>query len=234
MNILYAGDGLAGGAIGCLPPAMADQGRRSDGNLLQYTAMISNAKQPDHEAVPGVRQPHSAVVLIGHGAPATDTPPQFIGELMSLEWRQDHGAHAPHELHGRAAELDATIRDWPRRAGNDPYKIGLEHIAQALKPLLPTGLFAIGYNEFCRPSIAEAIEQVIAQGATQVFVIPSMLTPGGVHSEVDIPRALEAVRAAHPAVSITYIWPFDVQQVAALLASHLNAAITRHAAQTVR
>ena len=179
-------------------------------------------------------KPRIAVVLIGHGAPATDTPPQLIGELMSLEWRQDHGAHPPHELHGRAAELDATIRDWPRRGGNDPYQTGLERIAQALKPLMPTELLAIGYNEFCRPSIAEAIEQVIGQGATQVFVIPSMLTPGGVHSEVDIPRALESVRAAHPGILIQYVWPFDVQQVAALLATHLNTAMTRHADQTVR
>ncbi len=178
--------------------------------------------------------PRSAVVLIGHGAPATDCPPQLVGELMSLEWRQDHAPHHADALHGRAAELDATIRDWPRRADNDPYKVGLERIAQALRPLLPAELFAIGYNEFCRPSILEAIELVIAQGATCVFVIPSMLTPGGSHSEVDIPHTLEAVRAKYPAVPIAYVWPFDVHQVAALLASHLNAAITRHEVQTVR
>ena len=167
------------------------------------------------------------VVLIGHGAPATDCPPQLVGELMSLEWRAagpaGHGHHhaAPE---GRAAELDAKIRDWPRRPDNDPYKAGLERLAAELRPRLPASQFAIGYNEFCRPSIPEAIGQVIAQGATRVLVLPTMLTPGGVHSEVDIPRTLEAVRAAHPGVTIDYLWPYTLSQVAALLASHVERA----------
>ncbi len=122
------------------------------------------------------------------------------------------------------AELDAQIRNWPRRPGNDPYKEGLEKVAQALKPLLPTDLFAIGYNEFCRPSIPEALEEVIGKGATRVLVIPSMLTPGGVHSEIDIPRALEEIRKKHPAVTIEYLWPFDLEAVAELLAAQLRKA----------
>ena len=168
-----------------------------------------------------------AVVLIGHGAPATDCPPQLVGELMSLEWRANSTGHPPHQLQERAAELDTTIRDWPRHAANDPYKAGLERLANALRPLLPTGMLAIGYNEFCRPSIAEAIEEVMRQGATTVIVLPSMLTPVGIHSEVDIPHALEAVREAHPDVTIEYLWPFDLQEVAALLASHVRRAIQR-------
>ena len=166
------------------------------------------------------------VVLIGHGAPATDCPPQFVGELMSLEWRRGGpgGGHGAAHLEGRAAELDATIRDWPRRPDNDPYKTGLERLAQRLRPLLPTRRFAVGYNEFCRPSIPEAIEQVIREGATRILVIPTMLTPGGVHSEVDIPRTLEAVRRAHPTASIQYLWPFDLQEVATLLAAHVQRA----------
>jgi sirohydrochlorin cobaltochelatase len=187
------------------------------------------------------------VVLIGHGSPALDCPPQLIGELMSLEWRGSGSGHhhgvAPEasarppgppstqagaggeeDIRRRTGELDAAIRDWPRRADNDPYKCGVEQLADALRPLLPTDCFAIGYNEFCRPSIAEAIEQVIGAGASRVLVIPTMLTPGGVHSEVDIPRALEVVRHAHPAVAIEYVWPFDLKAVAALLASHLARA----------
>ncbi len=165
-----------------------------------------------------------AVVLIGHGAPAIDCPPQFVGELMSLEWRSNHTDPQAEVLHRRAAELDATIREWPRTPTNDPYKAGLERLAEALRPLLPTTLFVVGYNEFCRPSIAEAMEQVIRQGATHVFVVPSMLTPGGLHSEQDIPRALADVRQTHPQVVIQYVWPFDVQQVATLLAAHITRA----------
>ena len=165
-----------------------------------------------------------AVVLIGHGAPATDCPPGLVGELMALQWREAEPSHDHQQPAGRAAQLDAAIRNWPRRADNDPYKVGLERLAEALRSMLPTPLFAIGYNEFCRPTIAEAIDEVIRKGATRVFVIPSMLTPGGLHAEHDIPRALEAVRAAHPSVTITYLWPFQVEQVAALLASQIRSA----------
>ena len=169
-----------------------------------------------------------AVVLIGHGAPATDCPPQLIGELMGLEWRQaqaSDGSHA-HQLEGRAAELDAKIRDWPRQGGNDPYKAGLERLAEALRPLLPTGRLFIGYNEFCRPSTDEVIGQAIREGAARILVIPSMLTPGGVHSEKDIPRSLERLRRQYPQVSIEYVWPFDLQRVATLLATHVKRALT--------
>ena len=161
----------------------------------------------------------TAVVLIGHGAPATDSPPEWVGELMSLEWRKNSHAHGGQ---GRAAELDEKIRRWPRTASNDPYKAGLEQLAAVLRPLLPDALVVIGYNEFCQPSIAEAIEGVIRQGVTQALVIPSMLTPGGVHAERDIPRALERVRQAHPTIAIEYLWPFDLQDVAALLAGHVK------------
>ena len=145
---------------------------------------------------------------------------------MSLEWRgsQPSDGHR-HLLEGRAAELDAKIRGWPRHDGNDPYKAGVERLADTLRSLLPTTLLAVGYNEFCRPTIAEAIDTIIRQGATRVLVLPTMLTPGGVHSERDIPRALEDVRRAHPAVTIDYLWPFDLEAVAALLASHVKAVI---------
>jgi sirohydrochlorin cobaltochelatase len=90
--------------------------------------------------------------------------------------------------------------------------------------MLPSPLLAVGYNEFCRPTIAEAIDSVIRQGATRILVMPSMLTPGGIHSERDIPRTLEALRADRPGVTIEYLWPFDVERVAALLASHVRQA----------
>ena len=148
---------------------------------------------------------------------------------MSLEWRHNHAPDAP-QLQRRADELDAQIRDWPRRAGNDPYQTGLEQVADALRPLLSAALVAVCYNEFCRPSIPEAIDQVIRQGATRVVVIPSMLTPGGVHAERDIPQALAAVRRAHPTIAIQYVWPFDVRQVAELLAQHVHHALAEPSA----
>ena len=65
---------------------------------------------------------------------------------------------------------------------------------------------------------------MIRQGASRVLVIPSMLTPGGLHSEKDIPRSIQQVQALHPAVSIEYLWPFDLTEIASLLARHIQRA----------
>src|SRR3989338_7573004 len=130
------------------------------------------------------------VVLAGHGVPATDCPPEWVGQLMALEWSNSHshgGEGRTEGVSARVQELDAKIRDWPRRPGNDPYKEGLEKLAHALQALLPGALLTVGYNEFCRPSVPEAIREAIRKGARRVLVVPSMLTPGGLHSEQDIP-----------------------------------------------
>jgi sirohydrochlorin cobaltochelatase len=186
--------------------------------------------------MPETSQP-LAIVLIGHGSPATDCPPELIGELMSLEWRANGASHGPHH-HGppgagpgtdalarRVTELDGTIRRWPRHAGNDPYKAGVEQLARVLQSVLPEAFVTVGYNEFCSPSIPEAVGQAIGAGASRVLVLSTMMTPGGVHSEQDIPRALAAVRQTHPTVRIDYLWPFNLDEVAALLAGHVSRAL---------
>ena len=173
-----------------------------------------------------------AIVLIGHGAPATDCPPELIGELMQLQWQSGHHGcpHSGGPAHGRMAALEEQIRRWPRHPGNDPYKVGLEQVAEALRPFFPSAQIAIGYNEFCSPSVPEVIDEVIRQGARRIFVIPSMLTPGGLHAEHDIPQALDALRSAHPAITIDYVWPFRVQDIAALLAAHAQQVMEGRAA----
>lgn len=166
----------------------------------------------------------TGVLLVGHGVPATDCPPELVGQLMGLQWGPGghHGGDGSGSLQQRALELDGKIRNWPRRPGNDPYKEGLERLAEVLKPLLSADLFAVAYNEFCAPSVPEGLEDLIRRGATRILVIPSMVTPGGVHSEMDIPRAIEGVRARHREVTLQYVWPFDLNEVAELLASHLE------------
>lgn len=169
-----------------------------------------------------------AVVLVGHGSPATDCPPELVGELMSLEWHSGPSS-AQGSHHARAAELDAKIRNWPRHSGNDPYKTGLERLGETLRPFLPTDRLIIAYNEFCSPSISQAIDQAVQLGAGKILVISSMVTPGGIHSEKDIPRDVERSRQNHPGISIEYLWPFDLRQVAELFASHIQRAISQTA-----
>ena len=49
-----------------------------------------------------------------------------------------------------------------------------------------------------------------------------MFTPGGSHSEVEIPEALATLRRKHPEIILRYAWPFDLDRVAGLMADQLQ------------
>jgi sirohydrochlorin cobaltochelatase len=93
-----------------------------------------------------------------------------------------------------------------------------------LRRQLPHTRLVPAYNEFCAPSLTDAVDGLIADGVGHITIVPTMLTPGGSHSEIEIPAALRALRARHPHVVLHYAWPVDVDALAALLARHLAAA----------
>jgi sirohydrochlorin cobaltochelatase len=119
-------------------------------------------------------------------------------------------------------ELDTTIRRWPRTAETEPYQTGLETIAACLRAQLDGALFAVAYNEFCAPTLEESVEELIKKGATHITVTTTMFTPGGSHSEVEIPEILEQLRKQYPDIVLRYAWPFDLQQVAKTLADQVR------------
>jgi len=154
------------------------------------------------------------VVLVGHGGIAKDCPAELVSRLKRLEAQRRAAGTIPS---AEEQELDATIRRWPRTAATDPYRAGLEAVGAALRPLLNGALFALAYNEFCTPSVAEAMEDLIRQGATHITVVTTMFTPGGAHSEIEIPEILHGLRARHPEIAIQYAWPFDASTIAQIL-----------------
>lgn len=160
------------------------------------------------------------VVLVGHGAPPADFPREELTRLKALEGRR-RASGAPMSDEERA--LDSRIRAWPRTEKNDPYRVGFMRVATALARALAPVPVRAAYNEFCGPALDEAVRRAAAEGARRVDVVPSMVTPGGVHSEVEIPETLEALRRELPHVEIRYAWPFDLDDVAALLARQLEA-----------
>lgn len=164
-----------------------------------------------------------AVVLVGHGGVPTDLPRELVRRLKTLEGMR-HASGAPPNDEERA--LDAQIRTWPRTPTSDPYRAGLEALAAALRPRLAGVRLAIAYNEFCAPSLPAAVDALVADGVTSITVVPSMLTPGGAHSEIEIPAALAELRARHPQVALHYAWPVDVALLAEMLASHLKRKFT--------
>ena len=90
-------------------------------------------------------------------------------------------------------------------------------MATQLQANLGEVLFAVAYNEFCAPTLEESVEDLIKNGATHITVTTTMLTPGGSHSEVEIPEILDHLRLQHPGVELRYAWPFDLSLVAITL-----------------
>ena len=158
-------------------------------------------------------------MLVGHGGIPTDYPRELVAKLRGLESKR-RGTGGPPTA--EEVELDTKLRRWPRTPKTDPYKAGLESLAAQLKTSLNGDLFAIAYNEFCAPTVEEAVETLIAGGATAITIVPSMLTPGGSHSEIEIPETLQCLRDKHPGIELRYAWPFDLGQVASMLAGQIR------------
>ena len=154
------------------------------------------------------------VVLVGHGGIPKDCPQDLVTKLKRLEAQRRAAKLPPSQ---EEMDLDRTIRRWPRTDATDPYRSGLESVAAELRPLLDGILFAVAYNEFCTPTLEEAVEDLIQQGASQITVTTTMFTPGGSHSEVEIPEILAQLRPRHPGIELRYAWPFDLHQIAETL-----------------
>jgi sirohydrochlorin cobaltochelatase len=159
------------------------------------------------------------VVLVGHGGIPKDCPQDLVTRLKRLE-AQRRAANLPPSQ--EELDLDRRIRRWPRTSATDPYQSGLVAVAEALRPHLDGALFAVAYNEFCAPTLEEAVDDLVGKGATQITVLTTMFTPGGSHSEMEIPEILEQLRPRHPGVELRYAWPFDLQLVAKTLVEQLR------------
>lgn len=156
-----------------------------------------------------------AVVLAAHGAPATDYPAMRVGMLMMLEF-----GGKPVErlgfLRRWRSRLAGEVAGWPRTAENDPYKAAVDSLAEKLALRLGCPVVA-AYNEFCIPTIPDALDQVIAGGAGTVIVTTTMLLRGNQHTEQEIQEAVIQARQRHPAATIHYAWPFEERLLVNLL-----------------
>jgi sirohydrochlorin cobaltochelatase len=162
---------------------------------------------------------NEAVVLIGHGGIAKGTPPDLVSELRRLAAERQRSGQMV--VSHREAELDRQIRNWPRTPETDPYKIGVEALARALAPLLGNRRLVVAYNEFCAPSIDEAIDSLVEEQFERITLVTTMYTRGGTHAEFEIPELVAAARNRHPRTRIEYAWPFDTDLIADFLSRHL-------------
>ena len=160
-----------------------------------------------------------AVILVGHGGVPSDAPGDLVSELKGLEAARR--ARGIPEMGEREAELDRKIREWPRTKETDPYKWGLESVLEELRPRLGDRRVVEAYNEFCAPSVEDAIASLVEEGASRIILVTTMFTRGGSHAEFEIPELVEYANKQYPDVEIEYVWPFDLTRVADFLASHV-------------
>lgn len=161
----------------------------------------------------------TALVLVGHGSVAKDCPRELVRQLKALEGRRHLTGEPPTP---EEIALEDRIRHWPRTPANDPYGAGCEQLITSLRPLLPEMALKLAYLEFSAPTLEDVVEELRQTGVNTVLVVPSMMTPGGVHSEVDIPQIVDELQATYPDVTLRYAWPFDLSKVAQLMAEHVQ------------
>ena len=91
-----------------------------------------------------------------------------------------------------------------------------------MKPMVNGALFSLAYNEFCGPTLQQAVEGLVKQGAQAITIVSTMFTPGGSHSEYEIPEELEELRKEYPNVTLHYAWPYNLNQVSKMLVDHIG------------
>jgi len=82
--------------------------------------------------------------------------------------------------------------DWAR-----PFEAIRDRI-RAARPEYP---IALAYLEIMTPTLEQAIQALVDEGASAITVFPLILAQGG-HLKHDIPRILEAIRSGHPRTPI--------------------------------
>ncbi len=163
--------------------------------------------------------PRRAVILVGHGGVPKDVPRDLVLQLKRLE-SERRAADRPRSAEER--KLDSRIRHWPRTPATDPYAAGLESLAARLRPRLDGARLAIAYNEYCAPSLEQAVDTLAGEGITEISIVTTMFTPGGSHSEIEIPESVAALQQKHPGLKLHYAWPYDLDLVAGMIAEHVN------------
>jgi sirohydrochlorin cobaltochelatase len=88
----------------------------------------------------------------------------------------------------------------------------LGELVATLKKMRPDDLVAGAHLEFSGPTVPAAIDEVVAQGARRVLVLPYLLLHGR-HSRADLPRFAAEAEARHPGVAVSVGPPVGVSEV---------------------
>jgi sirohydrochlorin ferrochelatase len=169
-----------------------------------------------------VHQADTVVVLAMHGGIPKDFPKEELKLFRELHKKGDSGNQ---QAHDQAHQLEVKLRNWPRTKDNDPFYWGALQIKNAMENMLPYPVL-LSFNEVSAPSIEDAIAKAVSElNPKTILVITPMLTPGGRHSEKDIPAAIERAKkkVGVKKTIIEYVWPIPVEETAQFLIEQIKA-----------
>ena len=87
-----------------------------------------------------------------------------------------------------------------RKASNDEVFALTETLREQARGQIP--LVACAFLEIAHPTVQDAINQLVEQGADEIQIFPHFLA-AGTHVTRDIPRELDAAAARHPNVAFS-------------------------------
>lgn len=154
------------------------------------------------------------IVLAQHGIPANDCPKEIMKEFEELIVPVHYRHTGTPEQVKRFHELEEIIVHQPRNLLNDPFWDSSYHIAKVLKDRTQYPIF-VGFNEYCNPTLPDALELAAKTSTDRVVVVTPMMTPGGGHPERDIPSAIEPIEKKYPQLEILYAWPKTAEEIEA-------------------
>jgi len=76
-----------------------------------------------------------------------------------------------------------------------------ERLRDSLRTLLPDTPVTLAFLELMEPRLPEAVDALVAAGASQLTVVPVFLGQGG-HLLRDLPALAEAMRVRHPGLRL--------------------------------
>jgi sirohydrochlorin cobaltochelatase len=87
----------------------------------------------------------------------------------------------------------------------DPlWRLPIEAVAARTRALAPDTTVTCAYLELCEPSLPDAVQALVDQGATHVRLLPVFFGMGK-HAREDLPELTQALRAQHPGLTLTVL-----------------------------
>ena len=80
-----------------------------------------------------------------------------------------------------------------------PIEAVRQHLEAQHPPAQQPTSVRCAYLELCTPSLPDAVQELAAQGASRITVVPMFLGTGK-HAREDLPVLVQALRNAHPSV----------------------------------